>query len=440
MNQNETPIPQSLSAERGIVGCMLCDNTIIGFVVQKVGADDFVLPAHATLFNTIVGLWNCGIKIGVDTLGEELHLHGQISVDPTRSEITFDMLASLPEPTAGSWEYYTKIVRDKAKLRRVIEEASAVLRNAYDPDGSADDIAEDAAKRMADLVEIGGDSGLKTMSQVIDLGLAQIDARAEKRGQLGVMTGFTELDRESGGLQNRELIIVAGRTSQGKSTFALGVMLNAVLRSGIVGFLVSLEQGAAEIGERILCSLGHVNSYQTRTGKLSDEAKARIMEAARAARLGNCFFDVKAGQSVARIAAHARHLRRTHEIRLVVVDYLQLIDTEEKRGKNRQEQVAAISRRLKNLAVELDIPIVALSQLNREADGERPKLSHLRESGALEQDADTVLLLHREPETPRVVTVIIAKQRNGPPGEVTLGFCPEEMRFENADQAQGISW
>jgi replicative DNA helicase len=253
----------------------------------------------------------------------------------------------------------------------------------------------------------------------------------------GVPTGYTDLDKILAGMQKSELIIVAARPSVGKTSFALNVVRN-VLKEGMPVLFVSLEQARIELAERLLCCQALVDSHKLRKGYLNEEEFGKLMDASGTLCETKLFIDDTPGQSMLRIAANARRLKLRHDLRLVVIDYLQLIDPDNKRD-SRQEQVASISRRLKFLARELHIPVMALAQVNRSSEDRqdhKPRLSDLRESGALEQDADTVLLLHRpelrEPgQHEGIVEVIVGKQRNGPTGEVTLYYRKEFMRFEN---------
>jgi replicative DNA helicase len=252
----------------------------------------------------------------------------------------------------------------------------------------------------------------------------------------GIATGYLDLDEKTAGLQNNELVIVAARPSVGKTSFALNLVRNMVLDEKCV-FFVSLEQSRTELAERLLCAQGRVDSHRLRKGHLNADEMQRLMDASGQFEKAKLYIDDSPAQGMLRIAANARRLKMRQQLDIVIIDYLQLIEPDSKRD-SRQEQVAAISRRLKFLAKELQIPVVALAQLNRSSEdreGHRPRLSDLRESGSLEQDADTVMLLHRPDAEPgqqgEVIDVVIAKQRNGPTDTVTLTFLKQFMRFEN---------
>jgi replicative DNA helicase len=254
----------------------------------------------------------------------------------------------------------------------------------------------------------------------------------------GLPTGFAELDEVTAGLQPSALVIIAARPSVGKTAFSLALARHVIVNERHPVFFVSLEQSRVEIAERLLCSQGRVDSHRLRTGKLTSDDMERLIEASNVLQQGTLFIDDTAMQGMMRIAANARRLKRQHDIKMVVIDYLQLIEPENRRDP-RQEQVAQISRRLKALAKELDIPVVALAQVNRASEDRqdhRPRLSDLRESGSIEQDADTVMILHRpdryEPgQHEGIIEVIVAKNRNGPVGEVTLKYIKQYLAYED---------
>ena len=279
-----------------------------------------------------------------------------------------------------------------------------------------------------------------TLEQAINTAYKLIDDRhhGEFTGLSGLTTGYRDLDEITAGLHNSEVIVIAARPSVGKTAFALNLLRNIVTETDSAAFFVSLEQSRIELAERLLCCQAKVDSHRLRKGNLSAEDMERIIEAGGVLRSAKLFIDDTPAQSMLRIAANARRLKRRHEIKIVVIDYLQLIEPDNRRDP-RQEQVAQVSRRLKVLAKDLAIPIVALAQVNRSSEDRqdhRPRLADLRESGSIEQDADTVMLLHRpdryEPgQHDGIIEVIIGKQRNGPTGEVTLAYLKQFMRFED---------
>jgi replicative DNA helicase len=429
--------PQSREAERSVLGSMLRDNAVIGDVVQIVRAENFYADAHQKIFQAIVALYDKGHPVDVVVLAEELKQRNQIE-----DVGSYAYLAELWDaaPTAANAEYYAQIVRDRALVRNLIHASTEILRDAYDQAQPAGDMLEAAERKILDIAQMGIVGQTFTLEQALRDAYDRIDTRhtGEQMSLSGISTGFTDLNEITAGLQNSELIIVAARPSVGKTAFALGMVRNVVIEEKLPVFFVSLEQSRIELAERLLCCQARVDSHRLRKGTLSSEDMDKLIEAGGVLRNARLFIDDTPGQGMLRIAANARRLQLRQGIRLVVVDYLQLIEPDNRRDP-RQEQVAQISRRLKHLARELKIPVVALAQVNRSSEDRqdhRPRLADLRESGSIEQDADTVMLLHRpdryEPgQHEGVVEVIIGKQRNGPTGEVTLSYVKQYMRFED---------
>ena len=429
--------PHSREAERSVLGSMLRDNGVIGDVVQVVRLENFYADAHRKVFAAIIALYDRGHPVDLVTLAE--HLKEQKHIDDIGG---YAYLAELWDaaPTAANAEYYARIVRDKAVVRHLIHASTEVLRDAYDQAQPADELLEAAERKILDIAEMGVTGQTFTLEEALAQAYDRIDTR-HQRDQLaisGLPTGFIDLDDKTAGLQNSELIVVAARPSCGKTAFSLNVVRHIAVEEGHPAFFVSLEQSRIELAERLLCCQARVDSHRLRKGTLSADDMQKLIEAGGRLRNAKLFIDDTPGQGMLRIAANARRLKARHGIKVVVIDYLQLIEPDNRRD-SRQEQVAHISRRLKFLARELQIPVFALAQVNRsseERQDHRPRLADLRESGAIEQDADTVLLLHRpelfEPgQHEGIVEVIIAKQRNGPTGEVTLTFLKQFMRFEN---------
>lgn len=429
--------PQSAEAERCVLGSMLRDNGVIGDVVQILRADNFYSDAHQKIFQGIVTLYDRGQPVDLVLLSDLLKDLKQIE-----DVGGYGYLGQLWDvaPTAANAEYYAKIVRDKALVRHLIHAGTEVLRDAYDQAMPADELLESAERKILDIAQMGIIGQTVTLQDALREAYDRIDTRSQPDHMSisGLPTGFIDLDSITAGLQNSELIIVAARPSVGKTAFALGIIRHVAVEEKQPVFFVSLEQSRIELAERLLCNQARVDSHKLRKGHLSSEDMQKLIEAGDQLRQAKLFIDDTPGQGMLRIAANARRLKLRHNIKLVVVDYLQLIDPDNRRD-SRQEQVANISRRLKFLARELQIPVVSLAQVNRGSEDRqdhRPRLADLRESGAIEQDADTVMLLHRpelyEPgQHEGTVEVIIGKQRNGPTGEITLTFIKQYMRFEN---------
>jgi len=430
--------PQSREAERSVLGSMLRENGVIGDVFQIITKPDaFYADAHQKLFQAIIDLYEKGHPVDTVTLADRL-----LELKHLEDVGSYAYLAELWDaaPTAANAEYYARIVRDKAIIRNLIHAGNEILRDAYDQSTSADDLLGTAERKILDIAEMGVTGQTTTLQEAIREAYDRIDVRAE-RGHMsisGLATGFIDLDEITAGLQNSELIIVAARPSVGKTSIALNFARHVAVEERQPVFFVSLEQSRIELAERLLCCQARVDSHKLRKGHLGTADHQKLIEGGDQLREAKLFIDDSPGQGMLRIAANARRLKLRHGIRLVVIDYLQLIDPDNRRD-NRQEQVAQISRRLKFLARELQVPVIALAQLNRgleERQGHEPRLADLRESGSIEQDADTVMLLHRpemfEPgQHEGVVDVIIAKQRNGPTGKVTLTYIKQYMRFEN---------
>jgi replicative DNA helicase len=353
-------------------------------------------------------------------------------------------------PTAANAVYYARIVREKAITRHLIHASTEILRDAYDQSQPADELLGSAERRILEIAEKGVTGNTTTLMEAIGEAYTRIDQRTGKAaGSIsGVASGFVDLDALTAGFQNSELIILAARPSVGKTAFSLNLVRHVIVEEKLPVFFVSLEQAKVELAERLLAAQARVDSHKLRTGHIGSDDIGKLHVAGDTLRhSAKLFIDDTPGQGMLRIAASARRLKIKEGIRLVVIDYLQLIDPENRRDP-RQEQVAQISRRLKFLARELQIPVMALAQVNRSSEDRqdhRPRLADLRESGSIEQDADTCLMLHRPGrfdggQDDNIIEVIVAKQRNGPTGDVTLAWVKNYMRFENyaGDGAFGI--
>jgi replicative DNA helicase len=429
--------PQNAEAEKAVLGSMLRDNNVIPDVVRIVRPDSFYSDAHQKIFQAILDLHDAAKAVDLVILADTLQRRGQLE-DVGRAAYLAELWDA--SPTAANAEYYALIVRDRAVMRNLIHVSTEILRDSYDQAQPADELLETAERRILEVAQLGLTGQTYELKDALAEAYARIDARAmgEHHSISGLATGYLDLDEITAGLQNSELIIIAARPSVGKTAFALSVVRNIILQERVPVFFVSLEQSRIELAERLLCSQAQVDSHKLRKGYLSGEDMNKVVEAGGVLRDAQLFIDDTPGQNMLRIAANARRLKLRHNLKLVVVDYLQLIEPDNRRDP-RQEQVAQISRKLKFLARELEIPVVALAQVNRSSEDRqdhRPRLADLRESGSIEQDADTVMLLHRpdryEPgQSEGLVEVIIAKQRNGPTGDVNLTYVKEFMRFEN---------
>lgn len=432
--------PQSREAERCVLGSMLRDNIVIGEIVNIINRDNFYADAHQKIFEAITRLHNDGLPVDLVVLAE--HLMAQKQIEDVGGPAYLGELWDAA-PTAANAEYYARIVRDKAIIRSLIHTGNEILRDAYDTVGGAEEMLETAERKILDIAQSGVIGQTTTLDEAMKEAYDRIDARANKEfAHTGVMTGYTDLDELTAGLHNNELVLLAARPSVGKTAFALNLIRHVILGHGSVQpspvFFVSLEQSRTEIAERLLIAHAKVDSHKLRKGYLNSEDMQRLIEAGDRLRAAKLFIDDTPQQGMLRIAANARRLKKREHIALVVIDYLQLIDPENKRD-SRQEQVAQISRRLKFLARELKVPVMALAQVNRSSEDRqdhRPRLADLRESGSLEQDADTVFMLHRPGKhdggaDDNLIELIVAKQRNGPTGEINLAFIKDYMLYEN---------
>ena len=435
--RNERLPPQNREAEQSVLGSLLRDNGVIGDVMQILRAENFYQDGHQKIFQGIVSLYDKGQPVDMVLLAN--WLKEQKYLEDVGGAA---YLAELWEaaPTAANAEYYARIVRDRSLVRNLIHASTEILRDAYDQAQPADEMLESAERKILDVAQMGMTGQTMTLEDALKEAYDRIDQRhtGEAMQISGLPTGYLDLDEITAGLQNSELIIIAARPSVGKTAFSLNLIRNIVIREKAAVFFVSLEQSRIELAERLLCCQARVDSHKLRKGHLSAEDMEKLIEAGGVLRNTKLFIDDSPGQGMLRIAANARRLKLRHDLRLVCIDYLQLIDPDNRRDP-RQEQVAQISRRLKFLARELKIPVIALAQVNRSSEDRqdhRPRLADLRESGSIEQDADTVLLLHRpdryEPgQHEGIVEVIVGKQRNGPTGEVTLTYLKEFMRYED---------
>ncbi len=429
--------PHNLEAERSVLGSMIRDNSVIADVVNILRAENFYVFAHQKIYEALTTLAiERGQPADVVTLAN--HLREQQLIEDVGGYAYLSELWDAA-PSAANAEYYARIVRDKSIVRDLIHACNEIQRNAYDQAQPADELLDGAERQILDIAQLGLTGHTVTLQQAMNEAYDRIDSRKQhEHSASGIPTGYLDLDNLTAGLQNSELVIIAARPSVGKTSFALNIVRHITVEEELPVFFVSLEQSRTELAERLLCCQARVNSHSLRKGHLSDEDMQKLINAGDVLRSAKLFLDDSPGQGMLRIAANARRLKLRHSIKLVVIDYLQLIDPDNRRD-NRQEQVASISRRLKFLARELEVPVVALAQVNRASEDRqdhRPRLADLRESGAIEQDADTVMLLHRpelyEPgQNENIVEVIIGKQRNGPTGDINLTYIKQYMRFEN---------
>jgi replicative DNA helicase len=442
--------PHSLDAERGVLGSLLLDPEMCDEVALVLESHDYYVPAHQTLFGHVLAMHNDGMRVDVTLLVERLKKHGEfesIGGLPFLSEVLNSV------PSAANALYYANIVRDKATLRSLIRASTDILRDAYDQSLDAREMLSKAEESVFRILEQKGIGELAVMQDVLHQALERIEARLAKGGGLsGTTTGFADLDRMTGGLHGSELVIIAGRPSMGKTALAANIADHVAIGQRLSTLFVSLEMSRLELAERMLCSHGRIDGHKLRNGFISPMDRNKLVEASSNMHEAPLFIDDTPSRTMTEIAATARRLKRREQLAMVVIDYLQLIEPDNTKDP-RQEQVARIARRLKGMARELNVPVVCLAQLNRQAEASRdnrPRLSHLRESGAIEQDADVVMFVHRdeyycttEEEKQRVAgqaDIILAKQRNGPVGEVKVAWVQNYTRFENLARGEDFDF
>ncbi|MCL6501524.1 MAG: replicative DNA helicase [Pirellulales bacterium] len=433
--------PQDPDAERGVLGSLLLDPLMCDEVSLAVRPEEFYVHAHQVLFRHMLALHNEGKRIDATLLVDRLRQHGDLDAAggvPYLREVVESV------PTAANAVHYARIVRAKSTLRQLIHASTEIIHDAYDQSQEARELLAAAEQKIFRILDEQGTGDVAAMADVLQEALSRIDARLERGAGIGGLpTGFTDLDARIGGLHPSELIILAARPSMGKTALATNITDHVAVNCRQSVLFVSLEMSRLELAERMLCSRGRINGHKLRNGFLSALDKKKLVEVAAEMSAAPLYIDDTPSRTMTEIAATARRLKRQQGLALVVIDYLQLIEPDNPRDP-RQEQVARIARRLKGLARELKIPVLCLAQLNRQAEvtrDNRPRLSHLRESGAIEQDADVVMFVHRdeyyatsEEERSRLAgqaDVMVAKQRNGPTGDVKLVWLQEYTRFEN---------
>ena len=436
--------PHNLDAERAVLGAVLLEGRdALPRVIEILRPTDFYTEAHRSIFTIMQTLFDRGQPVDVITLGEELRRADQLEFvgGPAALALLVEQ-ASI----ASHLFAYSHIVRDMAVLRELIQTSSQIIAQAFDAKEDVQGLVDDAERRIFGLAERRLEGSALPVSKIIKNTFEYIEHLYERKEHVtGVATGFEKLDHETSGFQPSDFIIIAGRPSMGKTAFALNIAqhVGVSLRGAVL--VLSLEMSAPQLVQRMLCSEAKVDSQAVRTGYLSSSDWSRLTSAAGRLSEARIFIDDSAGLTVLEARAKARRMKAEHGLDLLVIDYLQLM-----RGRsnmeNRQQEISEISRSLKALAKELNVPVVALSQLSRAVEARsqrdfRPQLSDLRESGALEQDADLILFLYRQsiykaredlpPDEENIAEVIIGKQRNGPIGTVKVVFLPQYARFEN---------
>ena len=432
--QDRTP-PNDVAAEQSVIGAMLLSKDAIADVVEVVREGDFYRPAHQTIYSAILDLYGKGEPADAVTVAAELSKNGDIA--RIGGATYLHTLVSMV-PTAANGGYYGRIVREQAILRRLVEAGTRIVQMGYTGTGDVDDMVDRAQAEVYDVTDRRTSEDYLPLRDIMGEALNEIEAISNRGGEMiGVPTGFIELDKLTNGLHPGQLVIVAARPALGKSTLGLDICRAASIKHGLASVIFSLEMSRNEIVMRLLSAEAQVPLHHMRAGTMGDADWTKLASKMGTVSEAPLFIDDSPNMTLMEIRAKCRRLKQRHDLRLVVVDYLQLM-TSGKRVESRQQEVSEFSRSLKLLAKELEVPVIAISQLNRGAEqrtDKRPLLADLRESGSLEQDADVVVLLHREDayerESPRAgeADFIVAKHRNGPTATVTVAFQGHYSRF-----------
>ena len=434
-------LPANIEAERSILGAILLDNLAYNEAAEHLRPEDFSLDSHRRIYSRMVDLAEASRPIDIITLPEELNRHQELEAVGDYAYVS-GLLDGIPD--RPSIEHYIKIVRDKALLRGLIHVANALIARAAEQSDPAEEILNDAEASIFQISEKRIGRGFMDIREIVKESFGSIDALLQ-RGQriTGLATHYTDLDEMTSGLQKSDLIILAARPSMGKTAFAINIAENAAIEDQKVVGVFSLEMSREALLLRLLCSRARVDSHKMRTGSLWRDDMTRVTQAMEQLAHAPIYIDDTPGLGLSEMRAKSRRLMQSQgRLDLVIVDYLQLMSGGSRRFENRTQEVSAISRGLKGLAKELNVPVVALSQLSRAPESRggdhRPQLSDLRESGSIEQDADLVAFIFREevykPDDPELqgrAEIIIAKQRNGPTGKLNLAFLKNSTRFES---------
>ena len=434
--------PCNLEAERGVLGSILLLPIVCDDVALILRTEDFYDDANRILYGHLREMHDEGRQIDTTLLVERLRSKGDFERVGGAAYLA-EILQSVP--TAANATHYAEIVKAKATLRALIHSSTEILRDAYEEADDAKEMLSRAEQRIFSILDSQGTGDLSNIRDILQEAMVRIDSRMKQEHAAGgIETGFRDFDSMTGGLHDSELVILAARPSMGKTALALNIAEHASLMQSVGTLFVSLEMSSVELADRLLCSLAKVNGMRLRNGSISNDDRRRLVEKAAEMSQAPLYVDDTPSRTITEIAAAARRLKRRSNLGLVVIDYLQLIEPDNPRDP-RQEQVAKIARRLKGLARELKVPVMCLAQLNRQAEATRdnkPRMSHLRESGAIEQDADVVMFVHREEyyctnEEDRAkvageAELIVAKQRNGPTGDIKLSWLKDFTRFTDS--------
>ena len=433
--------PQDIEAEQAVIGSMLTDQDAVSSAIETLKPEDFYREDNKIIYEAILNIYNRAEPIDIITLKAELSSMGKLDAVGG-----LEYIAVLPDkvPTTANVDRYIKIVEEKSVLRNLIKTANEIIELGYNPTEDVEDIMDGAEKKIFDIMQSKNTKSYTPIKDVLVESFTNLEKLYnQKQHVTGVPTQFYDLDDKTAGLHGSELILVAARPAMGKTAFALNIATNAAVRAKVPVAIFSLEMSKEQMTSRILCSEAMVDSNKVRTGKIDDEEWSKLAAASGELSEANIYIDDTPGISIMEIRAKCRKMKIEKNIGLVVIDYLQLVQGSGKRGGSREQEIAEISRSLKILAKEINVPVIALSQLSRAPEqrpDHRPMLSDLRESGSIEQDADIVMFLYRDDyynedsEKKNIAEVILAKHRAGSTGTVELLWLGNYTKFANIDK------
>ena len=433
--------PHDIEAEQAVIGSMLTDKDAIMSAVETIKPEDFYREDNKIIYEAILNLFNRAEPVDIITLKTELQSMKQLEVVGG-----LEYIAQLPDkvPTTANVEQYIKIVEEKSALRALIKTANDLISLGYDQTQDVEDILDTAERKIFDVIQNRNQKGYSSIKDILVDSFTQLEQLYNQKQHItGVPTGFADLDFITAGLHKSDLVIVAARPAMGKSAFALNIATNAAVRNNTPVAIFSLEMSKEQMTNRILCSEAMVDSNKVRTGKVEDDDWQKLAEASGNLSQAQIFIDDTPGISVMEIRAKCRKMKLEKNIGMVVIDYIQLVQGSNRKGGSREQEISELSRSLKILAKEINVPVIALSQLSRSVEqrpDHRPMLSDLRESGAIEQDADIVMFLYRDdyynPDTEKknIAEVILAKHRAGSTGTVELLWLGSYTKFANLDK------
>lgn len=434
-------MPHSTEAEQSVIGSMIMDPEAIVAVSEVILAEDFYNKQYGVIYETMQELHDEGKPVDLVTLGDRLK---EKDVPPEVSSLEFirDLITAVP--TSANVRYYANIVAEKSTLRKLIRANEEVTNSCYAGRESLEDILSDTEKKIFDLVQRRNAGEFVPIGTIVSRAMEAIEKAAHNKGNVtGVATGFLDLDYKTAGMQPSDLILIAARPSMGKTAFVLNIAEHVAFRQGKTVAIFSLEMSKEQLVNRLFSMEAKVDSQHLRTGNLSDAEWEKLVESADEIGKSRLIIDDTPGISIPELRSKCRRYKLEHDLEMVIIDYLQLMSGSGRASDSRQQEISDISRSLKALARELQIPVIALSQLSRAVEqrpDHRPMLSDLRESGAIEQDADVVMFIYRDDyynkdsEKRGIAEIIIAKQRNGPIGTVELVWLPDYTKFANMDR------